>query len=100
MPTNTTQSGPSATTLHDFHGATRLVYMESPLLQRLPELVPADDFDLLVATFHELEPVRALDSAGSQAFLLRLLDGALDAHRLHDHPIPPGSRDGSAVADV
>src|SRR3990172_10823300 len=28
----------SATTLHDFRRAARLVYLESPLLQRLPEL--------------------------------------------------------------
>src|SRR6266545_1071546 len=67
LPTKTTQSRSSATTLHDFHGATRLVYLESPLLQRLPELVPADDFNPLAATLRELNSVRFLDAARSQA---------------------------------
>src|SRR5438093_8374922 len=37
-----------------------------------------------------LRPGRVKGTDGIQSLLLGLLDGLLDAHGFHDHPIPPG----------
>jgi len=66
--TNISQSGSAPTSLHDFHGAGRFVHLKLPLLQRLPELIPADDINLLAAAFREPNSVRALDAARFQHF--------------------------------
>src|SRR5712691_5854862 len=79
----------STTFLHDLHEATGLVDLELPFLDRTPELIPTDHFDAVVPTLRELNPVRSPDPAGPQSLLLRLLDGDLNADRLHHHPIPP-----------
>src|SRR5205809_351033 len=52
--------------------------------------MPGEVVDAVVPPFRELNPVRSLDAAWPKSFLLRLLDGLLDAHGFHDHPIPPG----------
>src|SRR5207244_12390479 len=80
----------STLALHDFHEAVRIEDLELSVCERRPEFIPGDDFDPVVPTFRELNPVRSLDPAWPKSFLLRLLDGLLDAHGFHDHPIPPG----------
>src|SRR2546426_3594327 len=73
----------------DFHEAVRVEHLEFSVRERGPEFIPRDDFDPVVPTFRELNPIGSFDSAGPQSFLLCLLDGLLDAHGFHDHPIPP-----------
>src|SRR2546428_3272641 len=80
----------STLALHDFHEAVRIEDLELSVRERHPEFIPGDDFDPVVPTFRELNPIRSLDAARPETFLLCLLDGLLDAHGLHDHPIPPG----------
>src|SRR2546427_814262 len=81
---------PSRASLHDLHEAVGIEDLEFPLDQRGPELLPGDDLDPVVPAFRELNSVGSLDATRSKSFLLRLLDGVLDAYRLHHHPIPPG----------
>src|SRR2546426_437738 len=81
---------PSLASLHDLHEAVGIEDLEFPLRQRGPELLPGDDLDPVVPAFRELNSVGSLDATRSKSFLLRLLDGVLDAYRLHHHPIPPG----------
>ncbi len=85
------RSGTSAAALHYFQRATRLIYLESSLLQRLPELGPADELYLLALTPCELDSVRTLDLSWTEAFLLCLLDGRLDADGFHYHELTPVS---------
>jgi len=54
-----------------------------------------EDFAIKLAeisepTLRELDPVGSPDPTGPQSFLFGLLDGDLNADRLHHHPIPPG----------
>src|SRR5207249_3920609 len=80
----------STLALHDFHEAVRIEDLELSVCERHPEFIPGDDFDPVVPTFRELNPIRSLDATRPETFLLCLLDGLLDSHGLHDHPIPPG----------
>src|SRR6267143_3946047 len=74
--------------LHDLHEAVGIEDLELPIRERAPELFPADHFEPIVPPLCELNPVRALDTARSKSFLLRLLDGRLDAHGFHDQSDP------------
>src|SRR5213594_3719843 len=80
----------SALALHDFHEAVRIEDLELSVRECRPKFIPGDDFDSGVPTFCELNPVGSLDTARPETFPLCFLDGLLDAHGLHDHPIPPG----------
>src|SRR3989442_46347 len=56
----------SALALHDFHEAVRIEDLELSVRERHPEFIPGDDFDPVVPTFRELNPVGSPDAAGPE----------------------------------